>query len=171
MAERTQESESGVIVRKEIDTWIGTVITRPRSEFGGFPVCPFARGATTRICVGRSINDLRRILETWDDSHCVVVFVHLMRPTFRKSLRIADSLNRKYEHADLVVLTDHPDEPLEFNGFSPSNGKYVIFLIQRISKVNEATVLLSRSSGYYDSWSEENKDAVVRSRFGANCPI
>jgi hypothetical protein len=147
------------------------VITRPRREFGGLPVCPFARLTDTRICAGRSIRDLRKILDTWDDSHCVVVFAHLMRPTLRKALRIADSLNRRYEGKDLVVLTDHPDKPLEFDGFRPSNGKYVLFLIQRLSRVNEATVMLSRSSKYYDSWSEENKDAVVRSRFGANSPI
>ncbi len=94
-----------------------------------------------------------------------------MRPTYRKSLRIAAALNRKFERADLVVLTDHPDSPLEFDGFHPSNGKYVLFLVQRLSKVNQATVALSRLTSYYDGWSEENKDAVVRSRFGENSPI
>jgi hypothetical protein len=157
--------------KEAVSGWIDTVITRPRREFGGLPVCPFARSAETRICAGRSIQDLRKILDTWNDSHCVVVFAHLMRPTLRKALRIADSLNRRCEGKDLVVLTDHPDKPLEFDGFRPSNGRYVLFLIQRLSRVNEATVLLSRSSKYYDSWSEENKDAVVRSRFGANSPI
>jgi hypothetical protein len=162
---------SGLNPREQVRNWIDTVITRPHEEFGGFPVCPFARASETRICVGRSIRDLRAILDAWDDSDCVVAFVHLMRPTYRKAFRIADSLNRKYEGKDLVVLTDHPDEPLEFNGFRCSNGKYVLFLVQRLSRVNQATMLLSRSSTYYDSWSEENKNAVVRSRFGRSCPI
>jgi hypothetical protein len=157
--------------KEAVSGWIDSVITRPRTEFGGLPVCPFARSDGTRIVIGRSIGKLRKILDAWDDSHCVVVFAHLMRPTLRKAFRIADSLNRRYESKDLVVLTDHPDKPLEFHGFRPSNGKYVLFLIQRLSRVNEATVMLSRSSRYYDSWSEENKDAVVRSRFGANSPI
>ena len=64
---------------------------------------------------------------------------------------------------DIVALEDHPDDEEDVNGVKMNFGKCIIILVQRLSKINEASELLKKK-GYYDVWSKENLDDVVNWR-------
>ena len=61
---------------------------------------------------------------------------------------------------DIVALEDHPDDPEEWKSVSLNFGKCIIILVQRLSKLNQASKILKRK-GYYDSWDKDHYDDVV----------
>ena len=65
---------------------------------------------------------------------------------------------------DIVALEDHPNDPEILNGASMNFGKCILVLVQRLSKLNNASEIL-KNQGYYDNWPKENYDDVVRWRF------
>ena len=64
---------------------------------------------------------------------------------------------------DIVALEDNPNDEEFVNGVHMNFGECIIVLVQRLSKVNEASTILKKK-GYYDTWSKENLDDVVNWR-------
>jgi hypothetical protein len=65
---------------------------------------------------------------------------------------------------DIVALEDHPEDPEILNGISMNFGKAILILVQRLTKLNNASKILKKK-GYYDNWPKENYDDVVKWRF------
>ena len=64
---------------------------------------------------------------------------------------------------DYVVLEDHPDKLEYVNGVNMNFGKCGLLLIQKLSKLNEASSQL-KAKGYYDHWNQQVLDDVVNWR-------
>lgn len=62
-----------------------------------------------------------------------------------------------------VALEDHPDAPEIVAGASMNNGEWAIVLVQSKEKLDKASAMLEKQ-GYYNNWSEENLNDVVKWR-------
>ena len=69
--------------------------------------------------------------------------------------RIARDLNKFFKVDDVVVLEDHPDIAETVKGVSLNNGKYILFLAQRLSKLNRFSDQLKKTS-YYKNWTQKH---------------
>tara|TARA_B100000768_G_C11041180_1_gene274318 strand:+ start:74 stop:532 length:459 start_codon:yes stop_codon:yes gene_type:complete len=151
-------------MQKEIQKWIDNFVTKPNKLLNGFPPCPYARTALIKYVESDHVNTLFDILENWNDDVQVVV---LHTPTERISpegLRyVVDKFNQVAMRQDIVALEDHPDDVEDVNGVKMNFGKCIIVLVQRLSKINEASHIL-KEKGYYKNWSKENLDDVVNWR-------
>ena len=78
--------------------------------------------------------------------------------------KLVDVFNMEMMYTDLVALEDHPDDKEIINGVQMNFGKCILVLVQRLSKLNEASNIL-KEKGYYDNWSKENLDDTVAWRF------
>jgi hypothetical protein len=64
---------------------------------------------------------------------------------------------------DIVVLEDHPKIKEQVKGVSLSNGKYILLLAQRLSKLNRFSRQLTNTN-YYNNWTKKHLAEVVKWR-------
>ena len=152
-------------MKEEIQKWIDDFVTQPNKLLNGFPPCPYARAALIKYVETDHVsNELTTILENWkDDVQVVCLYTSTDNYTPEGLQYIIKEFNKVAMPKDIVALEDHPDDEEDVNGVKMNFGKCIIILVQRLSKINEASHLL-KGMGYYDTWSEENLDDVVNWR-------
>lgn len=152
-------------MKEEIQKWIDDFVTQPNKLLNGFPPCPYARAALINYVETDHVsNELTNILENWkDDVQVVCLYTSTDNYTPEGLQYIIKEFNKVAMPKDIVALEDHPDDEEDVNGVKMNFGKCIIILVQRLSKINEASHLL-KGMGYYDTWSEENLDDVVNWR-------
>lgn len=164
-------------IRADILAWIDAKVKRPHPAFNGMPVCPYTAQASSQSRIGIQVVEkpikevLLEVLSSWDDTRCVTVVADTARHDLESSVALVKDLNSVWMPKDMVVLLDHPDDRFEVNGFHTGNGKHVLYLVQRLSLLNKAALDLKAKTRYYETWSQESKDAMVTWRFGGICPI
>ena len=77
--------------------------------------------------------------------------------------KIAAQLNSVYMNKDIVVLEDHPKIKEVIKGVSLSNGRYILLLAQRLSKLNRFSKQLTNTK-YYKNWTKKHLADVVKWR-------
>jgi hypothetical protein len=65
---------------------------------------------------------------------------------------------------DYVILEDHPAAPEYVNGIKMNFGLCGLLVIQKLSKLNNASDKL-REQGYYDHWDQKALNEVVTWRY------
>ena len=83
------------------------------------------------------------------------------KPDYTK--KIAAQLNSVYMNKDIVVLEDHPKIKEVIKGVSLSNGRYILLLAQRLSKLNRFSKQLTNTK-YYKNWTKKHLADVVKWR-------
>ena len=152
-----------------ITNWLKTFVEVPHPVFGNMPPCPFAQKARLE---GKIL--FREIQEeepdsncwTWIDRHdfekhevlCMILPGKRWKPDYTK--KIAVQLNSVYMNKDIVVLEDHPNIKETVKGVSLNNGRYILLLAQRLSKLNKFSKSL-KNTGYYDNWTKKHLKDVV----------
>ncbi len=81
----------------------------------------------------------------------------------KETKRIARDLNKEFNEDDLVILEDHPDIPEKVKKVSLNNGKYILFLAQRLSKLTRFSNQL-KNTKYYKNWTKAHLKDVVNWR-------
>ena len=157
---------------KEIQAWMQSFVEKPNPKFGNMPPCPYARQARLQNKI--DIKDLDKdyfvcltdAARTWTDEFDVVIFVERIVNRYepQELSAIVEEVNKRVMPMDIVCLEDHPHEPEIINGVQMNNGKYVLVLMQRLSKINDASKQLENTS-YYKHWTRENLDDVKNWRF------
>ena len=151
-------------MQKEIQKWIEKFVSKPNKLLNGFPPCPYARTALIKYVETDHVNMLFDIMLEWNDDVEVVVLHTPTENYTPEGLRfIVNKFNQIAMKEDIVALEDHPDDVENVNGVKMNFGKCIIILVQRLSKINEASHVL-KEKGYYDVWSKENLDDVVNWR-------
>jgi hypothetical protein len=155
----------------QLHEWMKGFVEVPNPALGDFPPCPYARQARINnkieivftdpidfmSCVKQSLNTL----ETKDV--VVVCFNHnLIDPVSLQEW--VGQANDYFMPQDYVILEDHPDSPEYVSGVNMNFGKCGLLVIQRLSKLNDASDQL-RSKGYYTHWNKEALDEVVTWRY------
>lgn len=74
-------------------------------------------------------------------------------------------MNKLFADDDKVVLEDHPDYNEKIGNIDMSNGRYCLLFVQKKSKLNKFSNILSKTTDYYKNWSEKEMDDIVTWRF------
>lgn len=155
------------LIALQLNEWMMSFVEQPNPALGSWAPCPYARQARIngRISIKfSSIPELRDVIresiETLENKEVVVIcFDHqYIDPVSLQEF--VSGMNKMLMPINYVILEDHPDAPEYINGTKMNFGKCGLLLMQRLSKLNEASEQL-KQKGYYDSWSRENLDYVV----------
>ena len=153
-----------------IKNWIKDFVTRPNPVFGDLPPCPFAQKA---IVDGKvEFVELDGVAEfvtiashiwhfDFDKKDVLCMIAEPDHFTKKETVEIADMLNEIFEfkQMDVVVLEDHPKIKESVKGVKLNNGKYILFLAQRLSKLNKFAKMLEKGP-YYRNWSKSYLESV-----------
>jgi len=145
-----------------IRTWIKDFVTKPNPVFGDLPPCPFAQKA---IVDGKvefleldGIGEFGTIFtHIWnfdfDNKDVLVIIAEPDQYTAKETVEIADRLNKALMANDIVILEDHPKIKEKVKQVKLNNGHYILFLAQRLSKLNKFSRMLE-TGPYYRNWSK-----------------
>jgi len=145
-----------------IRTWIKDFVTRPNPIFGDLPPCPFAQKA---IVDGKvefleldGIGEFGTIYShiwnfDFDDKEVLVIIAEPDQFTAKETVEMASRLNTYYMPRDVVILEDHPKILEKVKTVKLNNGHYILFLAQRLSKLNKFSKMLE-AGPYYRNWSK-----------------
>ena len=154
-------------IEQKLLEWIKDFVEQPNPKLGNWAPCPYARAArqNNQIEIVKGLNALTDF-ETIDlDAKEVWVFYYpIEQYTGTQFEEIARELNDTLMKLDVVVLEDHPDLIDTVNGIRMNFDQASLLIIQKLSKLNEASNKL-RSKGYYEHWSQNEIDSVVTWRY------
>ena len=132
-----------------IKNWISEFVTKPNPVFGNLPPCPFAQKAI----IENKVEFLELDGVAQPDQF-----------TADETEKLARDLNGYFMDHDVVVLEDHPDTPESVKGVKLNNGEYILFLAQRLSKLNKFAKILE-AGPYYKNWSKDYLESVKGFRY------
>lgn len=147
---------------QKIKNWIKDFVTRPNPVFGDLPPCPFAQKAMVdgkvKFIELDGLGEFGTIFtHVWDfDFDKKDVLVLIAEPdqyTVEQTVEIADMLNWAFMPRDVVILEDHPEIKESVKRVKLNNGEYILFLAQRLSKLNRYSEMLEKGP-YYKNWSK-----------------
>ena len=151
-----------------IKNWISDFVTKPNPVFGDLPPCPFAQKAmvdnrveflempsnTNYATIYQMIGDFN-----FDEKDVLVMILPRDHCSAEITHRTADELNGYFMPRDIVVLEDHPDTEESVKDVVLNNGEYILFLAQRLSKLNRFSRMLEKGP-YYRNWSRSYLESV-----------
>ena len=146
-----------------IRTWIKDFVTRPNPVFGDLPPCPYAQKAMVDGKVEflelDGIGEFGTVFThiwdfNFDKKDVLVIIAEPDQYTAEQTVDMADRLNEALMPSDIVVLEDHPDINEKVKQVKLNNGHYILFLAQRLSKLNKFSKMLE-TGPYYRNWSKD----------------
>jgi hypothetical protein len=157
-------------IEQKLKTWMVEFVEQPNPLLGNWAPCPYARAArlnnkiSVRFCSVSEFNDAIKNSCTDLDSKDVVIICFDHRDVDPITLQEwVTETNRGLMAENYIVLEDHPDAPEYINGVKMNFGLCGLLLLQRLTKLTEASEQL-KEKGYYSNWSKENLDYVVNWR-------
>ena len=90
----------------------------------------------------------------FDKKDVLVIIAEPDQYTAEQTVDMADRLNEALMPSDIVVLEDHPDINEKVKQVKLNNGHYILFLAQRLSKLNKFSKMLE-TGPYYRNWSKD----------------
>ena len=136
--------------------------------FGDLPPCPYAQKAIIDGKVefleldsvaGHSSLYYHIMHFDFDSKDVLCMIAEPDHFTADETVEMAENLNSYWMPRDIVVLEDHPGIPEDVKGVKLNNGKYTLFLAQRLSKLNRYSRMLE-SGPYYKNWSRSYLESV-----------
>ena len=154
-----------------ITHWMETFVEVPHPSFGNMPPCPYARQFRLQnkvkiIECHQAIWDECKVqMRGWNDDWEAVILASTRREISPGLLsEKIQKLNKHFKKQDVVALEDHPDDIETIDGVTMNHGELVLVVIQRLKRLNQFSENLQKTK-YYNKWSDENLDDVVRWRF------
>ena len=153
---------------QKIQTWIKDFVTKPNPIFGDLPPCPFAQKAILDDKVEFMELDGVAGYETmyahiwnfnFEQKDVLVMIASPDQFTMAETVQLASELNSFFMRKDLVILEDHPKIKESVGGVRLNNGEYILFLAQKLSKLNRFSKMLE-SGPYYKNWSKSYLESV-----------
>ena len=149
---------------EQIRSWITNFLSKPNPLLNNFPPCPFAKKALIdeRVQIKKFTewDELSHVAADWDDSIDVAIWWFTDR-SYEAMLATKTQFNDVWRPHDMWLLMDHPDNHELVSGVEMNFGLAGLLLLQRYSKLIEGSKVLAKQ-GYYDSWSDKEKDFVNR---------
>ena len=155
-----------------IQTWIKDFVTRPNPVFGNLPPCPFAQKAIVdgkvKFLELDGIGEFGTIFThiwdfNFDKKDVLVIIAEPDQFTAKQTGEIADKLNFAFMPRDVVVLEDHPKIKESVKGIKLNNGHFILFLVQKLSKLNKFSKMLEVGP-YYKNWTKKYIKSVKKFR-------
>ena len=161
---------------EKIKTWISNFVTKPNPVFGNLPPCPFAQKAIIDDKVEfvelDGVADYATMYQRiwdfdFDDKDVLCMIAEPDQFTMAETVELAAELNKYYMQRDIVILEDHPKIKEMVKHVQLNNGEYILFLVQRLSKLNRFAKVLE-AGPYYKNWSKSYLRSVKGFRDPAN---
>jgi hypothetical protein len=135
-----------------IDNWISR-ITQPRTELGGFSVCPYAKGSDYELIEtdGSNINPPPWYFE-------LIIYKLTDHYSEQEVVDIANEYNKI--NPDMVFLPDPKDKYTEINGVQTNNGEYNLILCQWRDNLEKARSKLQTTT-YYTYWASNYLQEIL----------
>jgi len=155
-----------------IQTWIKDFVTRPNPVFGNLPPCLFAQKAIVdgkvKFLELDGIGEFGTIFThiwdfNFDKKDVLVIIAEPDQFTAKQTVEIADKLNFAFMPRDVVVLEDHPKIKESVKGIKLNNGHFILFLVQKLSKLNKFSKMLEVGP-YYKNWTKKYIKSVKKFR-------
>lgn len=161
------------LIKTQLIEWMTTFVEKPNPALGTWAPCPYAQAARlnnkiyiTDSTIPELTYNVNRSLPLLDEYEVVVIcFDHTLISGI-DCQNLTATLNDELMEHDYVILEDHPDLIEHVNRIKMNFGQCGLYVIQRLSKLNEAADKL-RAAGYYDSWSQSELDEVVTWRYNS----
>ena len=151
-----------------IKNWIKTFVTKPNPVFGDLPPCPFAQKAIidnkvefvelNRIADWRTIYGIIWNFD-FEEKDVLCIIAESTHFTAQQTVSMAEWLNERFMPHDIVILEDHPKINEYVKEVKLNNGKYILFLVQSLSKLNKFSKMLE-DGPYYKNWSKSYLKSV-----------
>lgn len=144
-------------------------IQLPRTELGGFPVCPYAKQAVLQNSYEIStigfgdIHDAVGSVDVVKNSVTIFVVRDYDQYDIEYLSDFTVNLNAQYKSRDMVILDNDPRVPFSVNGVVTSFEHSYLWLIQSLSDLNKKSSDLHKTN-YYSYWTQDQLDEVVNWR-------
>tara|TARA_R100001440_G_scaffold52416_1_gene72252 strand:- start:115 stop:618 length:504 start_codon:yes stop_codon:yes gene_type:complete len=149
--------------KQKVIDYINEVISQPRPEFGGMPVCPFAKPELDKdrlmIDIINENQSLDLLLDKYKNSKYNSALLILELPdgevlTTEETRQFQVFVNRTMRlkgYKDIQTICFNPNDSVSINGFNP-RGKAPYFLINIAGReeLSKAHMSLTKTS-YYDN--------------------
>jgi hypothetical protein len=154
-------------IKEQLSKWMVNFIEKPNSLLGNWAPCPYARQARIANKIEVQFTEISNMFETINQQlskleHKDVIIIcfdhNRISPEFLQEFVVGT--NTFLMKNDYVILEDHPNTPEYINGVKMNFGHCGLLLLQKLSKLTEASDLL-KEKGYYDVWSKHNLNDVV----------
>ena len=158
---------------QKIKNWIKDFVTKPNPVFGNLPPCPFAQKAIVdgkvKFIELDGLGEFGTIFtHVWDfdfdKKDALILIAEPDQYTAEQTVEIADMLNWAFMPRDVVILEDHPEISESVKRVKLNNGEYILFLAQRLSKLNRYSEMLEKGP-YYKNWSKSYLESVKGFRY------
>ena len=152
---------------QKIQNWIKEFVTKPNPVFGNLPPCPFAQKALIESKVTFTempgTTDYATLYQAifnfdFDEKDVLIMILPGDHFSVKHTHQMAKDLNSYFMSRDVVVLEDHPEWLESVKGVKLNNGEFILFLAQKLSKLNHFSSVLPES--YYRHWSKDYLESV-----------
>ena len=147
---------------QKIRNWIKDFVTKPNPVFGDLPPCPFAQKAIVEDKVEflelngvACYNTIYQHIWNFDfeEKDVLIMIAQPEHFTPGETEQLAIDLNGYFMNKDIVILEDHPKIKETVKDVKLNNGDYILFLAQKLSKLNKFSRTLE-AGPYYKNWSK-----------------
>lgn len=154
-------------IKTQLLVWMNNFIEQPNPSLGNWAPCPYARAARINNKILILDSDADKLAQTVQENLAkldayeviVICFDHTLL-LGQDCARLTAELNQELMKQDVVILEDHPDLVEYVSTVKMNFGLCGLYVVQQLSKLNEAAQKL-QAAGYYDHWSNEELDEVV----------
>lgn len=156
------------IIVQELHNWMQNFVEKPNPMLAGWAPCPFARQARINnlveiVFADSLLDSLHSSLDLLDHKDVVVICFDHKKITAESLEQLVSDQNKIIMEKDYVILEDHPDKQELVNGVQMNFSKCGLLLLQKLSKLNQASEQL-RAKNYYEHWPKEVLDYVLNWR-------
>lgn len=141
-------------------------IQMPRTELGGFAICPYAKQAIMQKSYDiqyTNVNDITSILDNIDitkNDVTILVINDYINYDIDYLVNRTMELNQKYKMHDIVILDNDPREPMNINGVVSTFEYAYLWIVQSLSDLTNKSQYL-RKTNYYSFWTQRQIDEVI----------
>lgn len=159
-------------ITQQLTQWLIDFVEKPNPLLNNWPPCPYARQARINNKISIKFVDPVEFTLALADSMNELADKEVVVMCFDHTLISVDDLQKWVTTANkqllmpynFVILEDHPDAVETVNGVNMNFGKCGLLVLQKLSKLNDATEQL-KHKGYYKTWSQSEIDEVVSWRY------
>ena len=159
-------------IKEDLITWMKDFVEKPHPSLGNWSPCPYARQARMNDKIDIVFADpnylqfvVREQTLKLDTYEAIIIAMNHKDIGPKQLAKSCNDWNSNWlMNEDYVLLEDHPETVEHVNGVHMNFGKCALVILQKLSKLNEASETLARK-GYYDVWGDAEKNFVVDWRF------
>jgi hypothetical protein len=160
------------IALQRVQDWVQNFVSTKNPNLGNFPPCPFARESMISNKIHWLVNTSCDQQTTKDfvdscvplianDQYEIAIIIHTNFSSWDlDSLKLyVEDWRQQHQDHDVYLLRDHPADKEMVANICMNQGDYLLFFVQKSSRLAAARKQLEQN-GYYSAWSSSEIDQV-----------